>query len=197
MEPTIREKTVITDLEIYKKNQNPERFDIVVYLHPTLNRLIVHRIIGMPNERLLLGEEYVIINSEYLHFPDQMSFIDYLNVGCKVSFPFIIPENHYFVLADEPDVLNWDSRVIGAISFETIKGKIPHPTPLTFFDKVGKRKRHVFSDSDSGSLIHIVRKDETLEDIALLYGVKLGRLKSINNSIEAISPGLKLVIPVE
>lgn len=102
---------------------NYERGDVIVITKPGFEPLI-KRLIGLPNERIVLRKGEVYINGQEL----KESYIDnalkteggtYLEEGEEIT----IPDNHYFVMGDNRRVSN-DSRYIGLIKKEWIQGKV-------------------------------------------------------------------------
>jgi signal peptidase I len=129
-------------VEIKSDDLNPiERFDIVVYkpqpsrgiAEAEKNARFVHRVIGLPNEKIEIKKGAVYINDELLieNFEKIPGGIDFNST--------VIPENEYFLLGDDrPQSL--DSRYWNkpTIKREDIYGKVTTIIRKEDWDK-GKR----------------------------------------------------------
>lgn len=103
MMPNIGIGDHFSTIEITSKELNPiERFDIVVY-KPQLSKVdvgaeentkFVHRVIGLPNEKLEIKKGAIYINEKLLNEPFEKT------VGGVDFPPTQILENEYFLLGD-------------------------------------------------------------------------------------------------
>lgn len=98
----------------------PERGDIIVFYCPDKpEELYVKRVIGLPGDEVIIDNDQVSINGEILDEPyikEEM----YRNSG-----PFVVPDNHYFVMGDNrnnsEDSRAWDNTYL---SEEDIVGQV-------------------------------------------------------------------------
>lgn len=104
--------------------KEPQRGDVVVF-HPPFDDKVyyIKRIIGLPNERILINEDKIIIFNE----KNPQGFIlkeDYLKNHYTVGkIDLILGEDEYFVLGDNREV-SYDSRKWGPVKREKIIGKV-------------------------------------------------------------------------
>jgi len=100
----------------------PKRFDVVVCRFPDdTEKLLVKRIIGLPNETLqIINGEVYINNSETPLDEPYLSSNNYSNIG-----PLEIPDGHYFMMGDNRDD-SWDARYWfnQFVPFEDILGRV-------------------------------------------------------------------------
>lgn len=97
----------------------PDRGEVVVFEYNGEN--LIKRVIGLPGDEIDLVEGKVYINGEEV---DETAYILTLNstreyVGSEVEFPYIVPENQYFMMGDNREG-SADSRIFGAISKEKL-----------------------------------------------------------------------------
>lgn len=97
----------------------PDRGEVVVFEYNGEN--LIKRVIGLPGDEIDLVEGKVYINGEEV---DETAYIRTLNstreyVGSEVEFPYIVPENQYFMMGDNREG-SADSRIFGAISKEKL-----------------------------------------------------------------------------
>ncbi len=118
MAPTIEDgTTVIIDKSAYT-TKRPERGDIIVFVK--FNQNYISRVIGLPGGRIQMKEGHVYVNGARL---DEA----YLSQGINTQpeGEYLVPPGHIFVLSDNRDMAAaCDSRTIGFISFNEIKGKV-------------------------------------------------------------------------
>lgn len=103
----------------------PQRGDVVVYRYPDENgTLFLHRVIGVPGDRIEVRNQMVSVNEEavpepYVQHTDRPSMAGNArdNLG-----PVIVPPDAYFVLGDNREE-SLDSRFLGPISKEYLLGQ--------------------------------------------------------------------------
>ena len=113
MSPTYKDKSIVLESKIIT---NINRNDIVVIKKNNLK--IVKRIIGIPNDKIVVKDGYIYINEiKYNNL--------YINDPGILINEVILGKDEYFVLGDNIDN-SIDSRFseIGIIKKEEIKGKI-------------------------------------------------------------------------
>jgi signal peptidase I len=103
----------------------PQRGDVVVYRYPDENgTLFLHRVIGVPGDRIDVHNQVVSVNEEavtepYVQHTDRFSMAG--NVRDNLG-PVTVPPDTYFVLGDNREE-SLDSRFLGPISKEYILGQ--------------------------------------------------------------------------
>lgn len=127
MEPTLKNGMyLMTQRRDNRKGLNGEikRGDIVTYSSTTKPGVdYIHRVIGLPNDKLLISQKgEVFINN-------QLFKEDYLSPGAKTNLweggfaepeqLIVVPDKNYFVMGDNRGHAN-DSRVVGFIPKENI-----------------------------------------------------------------------------
>lgn len=90
---------------------------VVAYKHNNQTKL--GRIIGQPGDKIIINDNgHVLVNGNIL-----MEKIFYNTLPSDIEYPYIVPENQYFILNDYREDLT-DSRTFGAIPEEDIIGQI-------------------------------------------------------------------------
>lgn len=119
MYPTLNDRDDLINLKITYLITAPQRGDIVVFDAPdTAREDYVKRIIGLPNEEIVIERGMVYIDGELLDEP-------YLHsVYTKGNIKTVIPDGFYFVMGDNREISR-DSRLdeVGLISIDRIKGQ--------------------------------------------------------------------------
>ena len=116
---------VITHRAAYHAAE-PQRGDVIVYRFPDENgTLFLHRVIGVPGDRIDVHNQVVSVNEEavtepYVQHTDRSSMAG--NVRDNLG-PVTVPPNAYFVLGDNREE-SLDSRFLGPISKEHIVGQV-------------------------------------------------------------------------
>lgn len=104
----------------------PERGDVVLIKNPkNANKVLISRIIGLPDETIEIRNGGVLINGSFIPHPLRMAQVYYYNGGSfgnsgqKVK----IPAESYYVIADNSRI-SLDSRVWGVINKDTLVGEV-------------------------------------------------------------------------
>lgn len=125
---------IVSRLPYYYRD--PIRGEIIVFKYN--KDFLIKRIIAVPGDEIDIKENKVYINGELL---DEGAYLQdsvktYLYAGSKVDFPYVIPENYYFVMGDNR-LNSKDSRVFGAISRSSIIAKAGYRIfPLNTIGKI-------------------------------------------------------------
>ena len=127
MEPTIKMgETIQADMSAYKAT-DPQRWDVVVFKAPeNQDRTWIFRVVGMPGETISFSEGRLMIDSKPADLPQRLAGISYDALAGRagaIDGPFVVPENGYYVLGDNPTKAN-DSRVWGEVNRDAILGKV-------------------------------------------------------------------------
>ena len=128
MEPTLNDKEIVLLMKTTKFKES----ELICFSYQ--NKLLIKRVIGKAGDSIKfveLGFVYVIGQAIVEPYVTDRALGE-----CDLKFPYIVPENHYFVMGD-PRSTSIDSRssVIGAINKDQIVGKIMFR--IWPFDKVG------------------------------------------------------------
>lgn len=122
MMPTINpgDHLFINRLPYYYRN--PIRGEIIVFKHE--DNYLIKRVIGVGGDKVDIIDNKIYINDSKL---DETRYLTphmntYKYSASQIEFPYIIPEDCYFVLGDNR-VDSKDSRVFGAIIREDIIAK--------------------------------------------------------------------------
>lgn len=92
-----------------------KRMEVVVFYHN--DERLIKRVIGLPGEKVHIKDNVIYINGEAISDYDSNVLTDDYNLDIT------IPEGYYFLLGDNR-YGSLDSRIIGLVSEEDIKGKI-------------------------------------------------------------------------
>ncbi|MCR5650472.1 MAG: signal peptidase I [Lachnospiraceae bacterium] len=114
---------LMVDLVSYRFS-SPKRFDIVVFPSPfEKNVNIVKRVIGLPNETVMIGDDgAVIVNGRMIK--DRYGTEVILDPGLAGGDGITLGSDEYFVLGDNRnDSLDSRSYEIGNVKRKKIKGK--------------------------------------------------------------------------
>ncbi|MGG4266521.1 signal peptidase I [Peribacillus simplex] len=131
MMPTLEDHERIILNKYGTKINDIQRFDIVVF-HATKEKDYIKRVIGLPGDHIEFRNDTLYINGKkyeeaYLNKPksefekmDQVFTLDFKLED--YTGDTIVPENELFVMGDNRRK-SWDSREIGTISIDEVKGK--------------------------------------------------------------------------
>lgn len=102
--------------------RDPDRGEIVVFKFEDEN--LIKRVIGKPNDVINIIDNSIFVNGEKF---DELSYLKnsestYEFSHSQISFPYQVPEGHYFMLGDNRKNSK-DSRYFGPISRESIYAK--------------------------------------------------------------------------
>lgn len=124
MFPTLKDKDYLIVNKFMYKLDEPEREDIIVAKSKLLdennkNKKIVKRIIGLPNDHVVIEDGYVYVNDKKL---EEEYLDDFYTMG---NIDIIVPNYEIFVLGDNRSNSR-DSRdnSIGTIEISDIIGKV-------------------------------------------------------------------------
>lgn len=116
MNPTLYENEFVLSYKTTYKRQ-----DIIAFNHN--QAIMIKRIIGLPKDKIDIKDDgTVYVNNMKISEP----YINAKSLGkVEISFPYIVPENSYFVMGDNREH-SLDSRTIpiGSINEEDIIGKV-------------------------------------------------------------------------
>ena len=118
MEPTLRDG----ELLIFYRLDREYGPDDLVLVHREENLEYIKRIVAVGGDTIEIDEEGKLwINGE----PEQRDsiFFETWATSERITFPYIVPENCYFVLGDHR-INSKDSREFGAVSQEEITGRV-------------------------------------------------------------------------
>lgn len=126
MSPAIKKgDRIFVDRKAYVAEM-PKRGDIIVFYDiENREKLIIKRIVGLPEEELEIKDGKLYINGKVVQEPEEFKNINYLNKGSygKEGDIVKIPIGSYFVLGDNSAVSR-DSRYYGPINKNDIYGKV-------------------------------------------------------------------------
>lgn len=122
MSPTLKEDEILFLNKAQYKLFKIKRGDIVS-LEYADTKYLIKRIIGLPGEKVEIKNSKVYINDELLEEEYLNEDLNYADFSLSSLGYSVIPEDMYFVLGDNRED-SLDSREIGLIKKEQIKGKI-------------------------------------------------------------------------
>ncbi len=125
MDPTFHNGEYILTNKVEYKFGDPKRGDVVIFKSPKNKEVdYIKRIIGLPNEKILLADSTFYINGVKL---DESGYLDagvrtYSGAFLNENIEYTIPEGSYFVCGDNRTHSS-DSREFGPIVKEDFIGK--------------------------------------------------------------------------
>lgn len=128
MHPTIAPGALVEVQNGYFGFSEPRRWDVVFFKAPSPNQgSWIFRIVGLPGETVSFDESGLLINGTKARLPSSLSSVRYklpsVHQNQLIQFPYVVPQNSYFVLGDNPDGA-FDSRMWGGVSRSAITGKV-------------------------------------------------------------------------
>jgi len=100
MYPTLEDEEQIIGERISLNFEEPKRGEIVIFKHPTVNILLIKRIIGLPGETVKISNGKVYINNKILEEPYLKNQNTKPGEYVKENTEYEIAENSYFLLGD-------------------------------------------------------------------------------------------------
>lgn len=125
MEPNFSSGDYLLIDEVSYRFRQPERGEVIVFHYPAdESTYYIKRVIGLPNERLVIGEgKIMFFNKEH---PNGFTVEeDYLPIGIETSGvkEVVLKDNEYFVLGDNRN-FSFDSRSWGSLQKAEIVGLV-------------------------------------------------------------------------
>jgi signal peptidase I len=132
MTPTIKQgEKVSINYGAYAMD-GPRRWDVVAFEPPNPPGAIwIFRAVGMPGEAVSFEDGRITLDGKPLELPAHLSYITYVsvdhpafnNVGSEIKLPYVIPQDHYFLLGDN-STNAYDSRFWGGVPRSNIVGRV-------------------------------------------------------------------------
>ena len=128
MEPTIPTGSeVVGDVSYYSKHK-PQRWDVVVFSLPgSESRTFVKRIVGLPGETIHVTHRGLMINGAMMPVPPKLRGFSSPKKHDDHKYgrdSFKIPADSVFVMGDNAEVYQADSREFGAVPIGNLKARI-------------------------------------------------------------------------
>ncbi len=119
MMPTLHDWDIMFLNEIGYELNGVDRFDIVVLYYK--NSMLIKRVIGLPGDTISYKDNKLYVNGEEVEEPFNHEITHNFDLS-ELDYE-VIPEGYYFVLGDNR-TNSKDSRIIGLVSKDMIRGKI-------------------------------------------------------------------------
>ncbi len=137
MDPTFHDGNYLVVDRITYTLENPSRGDVIVFGLPgTPSKSLIKRVIGLPNEKVIITPEGITI--ENAANPDGFlldePYLDPTNLGGRNDMQITLGADEYFVMGDNRHVSS-DSRIWGPLPRENIVGRAF--LRLFPFDRIG------------------------------------------------------------
>lgn len=127
MENTLHDNSIALINAIGVKEENIQRFDIVVLYSEALQEKIIKRVIGLPGETIEFKDDILYVNDQVV----EQSFLnpDFVNESKTTyntdkfteDFKAVVGEGEYFVMGDNR-LRSQDSRGLGSFTIDDIIG---------------------------------------------------------------------------
>ena len=115
MNPTLADSQYLLINNVTYYLDEPERGDIIVFLHPRSDLNLIKRVIGLPGDHVEVRDGMVIVNQVVLDEP-------YIAAPPNYSGIWDVPDGQYFVLGDNRNNSS-DSHSWGFLPTSNILGK--------------------------------------------------------------------------
>ena len=122
MEPSYNEGDYLIVDKISYRFNDPKRGDVIVLNSPKDKSFYVKRIIGLPNEKIVIDDGIITIYTQEKEISLKEDYLSN-NTYTNNSVNNVLGEDEYFVLGDNRPV-SFDSRLFGPIKRQDIIGKI-------------------------------------------------------------------------
>ena len=117
MQPNLyRGYRVVTEKVSYRFHP-PHRGDVVIVARPGSEGSLIKRVVALPGETVEVRGGHVLINGQQIEEPWVTNF------GGPNHPPTVVPADHVFILGDNRRNSR-DSRAIGPVPVDTIKGRV-------------------------------------------------------------------------
>ena len=125
MEPTFKSGDYILTSKITYKFRSIQRGDVIIFKSPKNPDIeYIKRVIGLPGDKIVITKGQVFLNDQPLNENYTATITNVWENGfLKENEPFIVPENHIFVMGDNR-MRSSDSRDFGPISIQSVDGLV-------------------------------------------------------------------------
>ena len=122
MQPVLKTGDVVLMNRLIYDFQDPNRFDVVAFRRED-GKMIVKRVIGLPGEKVQIGDGQIYINDKLLYEAEQE--MPAITSPGMAEHPIELGEEEYFLLGDNRDSSE-DSRFanVGNVKRDKISGKV-------------------------------------------------------------------------